>query len=672
LETFGEILSSVKSDLLELLSSGPEEELNFGQDATENGLFIVRLIAILIFTVHNVNRESEGQSYAEILKQTVLLQYAFTAAFEFAGHVIKRCVQLRDAESNFLLPAILVFIEWLACHPDIAAGSDVEEKQAAARSFFWSQCVTFMNKLISSGLVTANVDEDETCFFDMSRYDETEIGNRLALWEDFELRGFLPLVQAQLILDFSRKHSYGGDGSEKERQARVQRILAAGRAIMNVVRVDQKAIYFDPRLKKFAIGIEPPTFDDYMCNGLSDALKVNVAKQATIVESTFNYGMTQPETQLYANEEEEEEEEIVFKPTVGEKYPNAAATSVLTAYEMVQPVQISTKGEWATTSMSTAHEAIQPAQISSKGEWESYGTQLPAPISNFQMPSGLQTSLPLDATAVNFAQQPLPHMNLNTSKWLMEQATILSNGLKNFNFNGNGLLPNHGNGLLPYQGSQEGLSSLQPTAFAFSPLISSSSLDPINRSSGQIKVAETFIPSTMDSIMPSGITSDGLAVKPSGSLLTASRKTPVSRPIRHLGPPPGFSSIPSKQLDDTSLESAINGQNPQIDDYSWLDGYQSSSTNAVGMENSLNHAAHMYQHPTADNTTRMNGAMSFPFPGKQVSPVQTPVVNEKWQDFQLFDHLKPNSEQQLQQTSFQPSVMPDQHQAHSMWSGYFV
>ena len=97
METFGEILSSVKSDLLELLSSGPEEELNFGQDATENGLFIVRLIAILIFTVHNVNRESEGQSYAEILKQTVLLQYAFTAAFEFAGHVIKRCVQLRDA-----------------------------------------------------------------------------------------------------------------------------------------------------------------------------------------------------------------------------------------------------------------------------------------------------------------------------------------------------------------------------------------------------------------------------------------------------------------------------------------------------------------------------------------------------------------------------------------------
>ncbi|ONK70354.1 uncharacterized protein A4U43_C05F32860 [Asparagus officinalis] len=713
------------------MSSGPEEELNFGQDAAENGLFILRLIAILIFTVHNVSKESDGQSYAEILQRTVLLQNAFTAAFEFSGHIIKRCVQLQDAVSSFLLPAILVFIEWLACHHDIAAGSDVEEKQGVARSFFWNQCVTLMNKLISSGLFSGDGDEDQTCFFDMSRYDEGETGNRLALWEDFELRGFLPLVPAQLILDFSRKHSYGSDGSEKEKQARVQRILAAGRALMGVVRVDQNTIYFDPRLKRFVIGIEPPVMDYDMCNDLSDASNLNLTKPAGPVESTFDYGTAQPKAQVFADGEDEEEE-IVFKPTVGEKHPSItastsmstangtnqheqistkeewAATSMSTANETIQPAQISskgewanygtqlptplsnvqmpagfhtsssldlsavnqheqisTKGEWAATSMSTASETIQPAQISSKGEWPNFGIQIPVSLSNFQMPTGLRTSSSQDLSGVNFFQQPLPHMNLNTSKWLTEQAALISNGLKNFNINGNGFLAN--------QGSQEGLSSMQPTAFAFSPLVSSSSIDPISsRSSGQPKFAESFVPSTLDSVMLPPVTSDALTVKPSGPLLTALRKAPVSRPVRHLGPPPGFSNIPSKQLGDFSLELGLNEQNPQIDDYSWLDGYQSSSGKALGMESSVNHAAHMYQHPPADSTVKLNGAMSFPFPGKQVSGVQAQVINEKWQNIQPFDHHKANSEQQLQQASFQPSMMPEQHQAQSLWSGYFV
>ncbi|URD72464.1 Telomerase activating protein Est1 [Musa troglodytarum] len=164
LETFGEVLSSMINDLNVLLSSGPEEELNFGLGASENALIILRLVAILIFTVHNVKRESENQSYAEILQRTVLLQNAFTAAFEFAGYILKRCIELHDATSSFLLPAILVFIEWLACHPDVAAGIDVEEKQAGARSIFWNQFVSLMNKLIQTGLASATGDKDENCF----------------------------------------------------------------------------------------------------------------------------------------------------------------------------------------------------------------------------------------------------------------------------------------------------------------------------------------------------------------------------------------------------------------------------------------------------------------------------------------------------------------------------
>ncbi|KAK8481899.1 hypothetical protein V6N11_071357 [Hibiscus sabdariffa] len=141
-ETFGDVLALVSHDLRELLSSGPEEELNFGRDAAENSLLCIRLVSILIFTVNNLKRESEGQTYAEIVQRAALLQNAFTAVFELVGHVIERCFQLQDVSSSYSLPGIMVFVEWMACYPDVAAtGCDVDEKQSIARSYFWKHFI---------------------------------------------------------------------------------------------------------------------------------------------------------------------------------------------------------------------------------------------------------------------------------------------------------------------------------------------------------------------------------------------------------------------------------------------------------------------------------------------------------------------------------------------------
>jgi len=258
LETFGELFSSVSNDLQILLSSGLEEELNFGSDAAENALAVVRLTAILIFTVHNVKKEPDSQSYAEIVQRRVLLQSAFTAAFEFVGRILRRCSELHDVASSFYLPAILVYIEWLASHQELAVDSEMEEKHANARSFFWNQCITFMNKLVLTNLAAIDGDDDEACFSNMSIYEEGETGNRLALWEDLELRGFLPLVPAHVILDFSSKHTFGNIGSTKEKKVRVQRIFAAGKSLLNFVQVDQLRIYFDPSSKKFVMAKKPP------------------------------------------------------------------------------------------------------------------------------------------------------------------------------------------------------------------------------------------------------------------------------------------------------------------------------------------------------------------------------------------------------------------------------
>jgi protein SMG7 len=294
LETFNEVYSCAKNDLLLLLSSGPDEDYNFGPNSAECSVLIVRLVAILVFTVHNVNRETENQSYAEILQRSVVLKNAFSAIFEFIGHILERCVQLKDPSSSYLMPGILIFVEWLACRHDVAVNAESDERESKSRSFFWKNCIALFNKILSSGLVFNNEDDDDACFYNMSPYEEGETVNQLALTEDFELRGFTPLVPAQLILDFSRKPSFGN-----EKKARVQRIISAGKALANSVQTGQDRFYFDSKMKKFMIGVEP---------------EINIQQESL----NLNMNLVEPNADVY-EDEDEEDEVILFKPSIIEK-----------------------------------------------------------------------------------------------------------------------------------------------------------------------------------------------------------------------------------------------------------------------------------------------------------------------------------------------------------------
>ncbi|KAA8517266.1 hypothetical protein F0562_017559 [Nyssa sinensis] len=506
LETFEEVFAMARSDLLELLSSGPNEEYNFGSDAAECRLAIIRLMAILIFTVHNVNRETENQSYAEILQRSVLLQNAFTAIFEFMGHILKR-------------------------------------------------------------------------------YDEGETANRLALPEDFELRGFLPLLPAQLILDFSRKHSFGGDGGNKEKKARVQRIIAAGKALANVVKVGQEGIYFDPKSKRFAIGVEPQTSGDHLLSSSLEIATLNGMGQENIVESEKTQGVLQPKAQL-CMEGEEEDEVIVFKPSVTEQYTDSF-TSKLTSFEV-----------------------IGSGVNASKFDLGSHIGSVSAPHDKFLMQNALNTSSRPPTSLTNITGQYLQPIQPSTSKWLVEQHGPIANGLTNLSLLGNGL------SMKP--GLQDRMGYLQPAPLSV-PFHQSA-----NPSTGDIypvQIPETVIPCKFDSIMTSGggvdsLSMNGSSVKPAGL-----RKNPVGRPVRHLGPPPGFSSAPSKLVDGSLSSVTLKSENPLMDDYSWLDGHQLlASTQSIGFNNSINHSAATYQPFSKSHSS--TGMVSFPFPGKQVSTLQ--------------------------------------------------
>ncbi|RDX75555.1 Protein SMG7, partial [Mucuna pruriens] len=631
LETFAEILAVVSTGLRELLSSGQDEELNFGTDTAENALAIVRIVCILIFTVYNVNKESEGQTYAEIVQRAVLLQNAFTAAFELMGYIIERCAQLSDPSSSYLLPGILVFVEWLACYPDLAVGNDVDENQATLRSEFWNHCISFFNKLFSVGPMSIDDDEDETCFNNMSRYEEGETENRHALWEDSEIRGFVPLLPAQTILDFSRKHSIRSDG-DKDRKARVKRILAAGKALANVVKVDKKMIYFDSKAKKFVIGVEPQTTDDFVLasySGMQNAIELvheNPADKSKmeIVQSNQHQHM----------EGDDDDEVIVFKPMVSETRADVVASS------------------WA------HHMGLEPVLKASGGDLKFHVNSTSNPLNNF---SHQTLSVPGSGMVPQHMQPVQPH----SSRWLEEEIS-LANNLK-----GLGLFDN---GHVMKPGLQEAVGFSSHVSLPI-PIQQSIGADTNGMIYGLSKALESVVPSKVDAIASSGVVTDNFAIKTS-ALPVGLRKAPVSRPTRHIGPPPGFSPVPPKQGIESTVSDSIS-VNPIMDDYSWLDGYHlHTSTKGLGSNGPLNYSQ-SNSHQVSNNG--LSPDVSFPFPGKQVPSVPLQVEKQNgWQDYQTYDFLKSHHDQQLQPQQLingnqQFSPLPEQFQGQSIWTGrYFV
>ncbi|KAF2291955.1 hypothetical protein GH714_042297 [Hevea brasiliensis] len=631
LETFDAVLSLVSGEFCELLSSGPEEQLNFGADAVENALLIVRLISILIFTVHNVKREAEGQTYAEIVQRTVLLQNALTAVFELMGHVLERFVQLRDPSTSYLLPGILVFVEWLACCPDVASGSDADDKQATVRLKFWNHCILFLNKVLSFWSMSLDDNEDDTCFYNMSHYEEEETGNRLALWEDFELRGFLPLLPAQTILDFSRKHSFGSEGS-KERIARVKRILAAGRALANIARIDQKTVFYDSRMKKFVIGVEPQISDGGMLTFESGLPKTGDVVQEIQPQKTINVGVLKPNAQPYI-EGDEEDEVIVFRPAATEKRNEGLSPKWVPYDGMKQNQDVSADLKFYGGSVSSPLDLLQHSAFDA-------GSQISA------------------SSGINVSQHLQP-IQPPASKWLMEEAASLANSLKAIRFTENGHVTEHE---LP-----KDLGIGHPAAHSLP-------IQPANVNTSifynQAKVPEAVIPSKVDVI------TESLSVKTSAALPAGLRKTPVSRPVRHLGPPPGFSHVPLKQVNEAVSGSDLMTENSLTDDYSWLDGYQlPSSTRGSGFSNATTITSQA-MHQCINSSNGLTGTVSFPFPGKQVSSGQFQTEKQKgWQNYHAFEHLRLQQEQLQQQLlngNQQFTPMSEQYHGKSIWGGRYI
>ncbi|EOA19874.1 hypothetical protein CARUB_v10000123mg [Capsella rubella] len=692
LETFLDVLASTSSSLREVISSSTVEGLSLGLDTSNSALFIVRLVAILIFSVHNSKKETEGQSYAEIVQRVEPARNSLTASFQLLGHIIEQCVQLRDPSTSYFLPGILVFVEWLACCPDIALASDPDDRQTTVRNSFWNQCVTFFNQiLLLLGPMFLDDVEDETCFSNMSLYDEGETENRLALWEDFELRGFLPLLPAQTILDFSRKHSFVTEGP-KEKKARVKRILAAGKALTSVIKVDDNDVYYDSKKKKFLVGVKPSDdlLDSHSSPPKADALQDNQ------VMVNHNSPFIQQDQQIYMGEEDDDDEVIVFKPLVTEKRKTASDQICVSSGGFRKPDQVATTGNLKPLSGSDSafrenqllqargNASIQvPASVDSnllgllQASTQSQAMHLQQVQTQAVNPQAAQSLAaarlqlmqsqvahlqPLSSRVVHFqqTQAPVSHVSpvqsqsaslVGGTKWLPEEAASLANTLSSFAQMGNGhVMKNemHGNHGVSYHPAHSEPAQQSYNVNGMGGMPYSQSLTP-----------EAVFPPKSDAVSSSGAIADGLGVQSS-----LARKNPISRAFRHLGPPPGFNSVPSKLQKEPAPGSDLSGNNLAVDDYSWLDGYQAqSSRGAAALNSSLNYASSgKPEHMGTSNG--MNGATNFPFPGKQVPTSQVQA------DFPYFQNpLKESFANQ----NHQSAQLPEQYQGQSTWSSrHFV
>ncbi|KAJ8761062.1 hypothetical protein K2173_000741 [Erythroxylum novogranatense] len=194
---------------------------------------ILQAVSALIFVIEDLLHRPEvkfvqNRTHGDHL---LLTQMAVSSTFIFMGRLVDRCSKAKSLECCPVLPAILVFVEWLVTVLDDTEKCGCDDKSKSAMSYFFDVFVVLLKQL------DRNSDHGEAqCFF--------------ALWEDYELRGFTPLANSQASLDFSSHWRYATDfqGGFK---CRAHRIINAAFKMTEKSNNIQQWIFYDKSKRKF-------------------------------------------------------------------------------------------------------------------------------------------------------------------------------------------------------------------------------------------------------------------------------------------------------------------------------------------------------------------------------------------------------------------------------------
>lgn len=184
-------------------------------DSSRRGPYrVIQVVSIFIFIVHTLTEslQQEDSTGKDDPKHSALTPLAFAAIFIFMGRLTERCLTGDQNDVSPLLPAVLVFVEWLAGALDTVETHDADERARNAMSYFFDALVDLWDRIEKIGKRTV--------------LDHT------ALWEDHELRGFYPLNRVHQMLDFTT-HLESVNNYTSRNNCRLQRIIHAAKRIID-------------------------------------------------------------------------------------------------------------------------------------------------------------------------------------------------------------------------------------------------------------------------------------------------------------------------------------------------------------------------------------------------------------------------------------------------------
>ncbi|KAE8686418.1 hypothetical protein F3Y22_tig00111064pilonHSYRG00029 [Hibiscus syriacus] len=371
-------------------------------DSARTGPFrALQAVSVFIFVFHNLNNNPEMQASKDgkNKQHLELVRYALAATFVFMGRVVYRCLKANTSGSCPLLPSVLVFVEWLASMLDEVEVRGVDEKTKSSISYFFAAFIDLLKR------------------FDVRVKNLSDV--RTALWEDYELRGFAPLAEIHLPLDFTTNRDQV-DSFESGIQCRMKRIINAVMKIGSRSNGSYKWIMDDSLGKKLyskVAHIMPERRESEKVE--SDNSDVNLKGLHQCIHEAGKECKTQ-----IADEKSvatEDEEVILLKP--------------LTRYNSA-PLYGKTRNEQDAASPNAVEETVPSddclcratSLLIAQNQTNDDASELHSDISNFRLskPSKKQDPFVKDTTAFSFPEAPIPAGPPSLSSWVLNQGSLSS------------------------------------------------------------------------------------------------------------------------------------------------------------------------------------------------------------------------------------------------------
>ncbi|KAH1103063.1 hypothetical protein GLYMA_13G238000v4 [Glycine max] len=377
-------------------------------DLARRGPFrAIQVVSVLIFSLTNLI-DKLGKDESENKNDGQLMQLALTAAFSLMGRFIERCLKASSLIHCPLLPSVLVFVEWCSSIHEVCA---TDQKSTIAISYFFEMFVEFLNQLKD--------DKKET---------EKHL-DRTPLWEDYELRGFVPIACSYLSLDFCGNWEHI-DNFESGIELRTERIREAAIKIASSSNNWQKWITCDKLGNKFYLARSDQDHDKKETKNVesnSHSTKLEEPNQQTnkdtgeqgkwMVKDNLSSSSTNGKSSVV-----EEEEVILFRPLT--RYNSAPSHCSISTDDKMTPKDKDNQSLLSDDCLHRASSLLMaqnPAQTQSD-PWE-------FSILDFRSDKSFkqQESSTRESNAHTFSEAPISAGPPSLNAWVLDRGSLSHN-----------------------------------------------------------------------------------------------------------------------------------------------------------------------------------------------------------------------------------------------------